>query len=158
MPPPGVCLNIMNERHKKKGRGSLSNPDKFFDQDYEQLKQYCNINRMRYIDDMFPPDSRSIGNGILEPQDLARVVWRRPGVCSFLVLNRYWCTVGNCLCGQCGTITEVSSLWMNACKQCSLTSNHGDEEHQDMVWMHTESLTHKTLVWPKNTARLRCQV
>lgn len=88
MPPPGVCLNIMNERHKKTGRGSLSNPDKFLDQDFEQLKQYCNINRMRYIDDMFPPDRRSIGSGILRPEDVARVVWLRPGVCPVLVFDR----------------------------------------------------------------------
>ncbi|XP_062378907.1 calpain-1 catalytic subunit-like [Sardina pilchardus] len=79
MPPPGVCLNIMNERHKKKGKGSLENPDKFLDQDFEQLQQYCNINRMRYIDDMFPPDRRSIGKGVLQPEDMARVVWLRPG-------------------------------------------------------------------------------
>ncbi|XP_042565614.1 calpain-1 catalytic subunit-like [Clupea harengus] len=78
MPPPGVCLNIMNERNKKNGRGSPTNPDKFLDQDFEQLQKYCTINRKRYIDDMFPPDRRSIGNGVLQPDELARVVWQRP--------------------------------------------------------------------------------
>ncbi|XP_063040697.1 calpain-1 catalytic subunit-like [Engraulis encrasicolus] len=79
MPPPGVCLNIMNERNKKNGKGSQENPEKFLDQDYEQLHQYCTINRVRYIDDMFPPDRRSIGDGVLQPEDVARIEWKRPG-------------------------------------------------------------------------------
>ncbi|XP_068574137.1 calpain-1 catalytic subunit-like [Cebidichthys violaceus] len=78
MPPPGVCLNIMEARQKQKGYGSFANPDKFFNQDYQQLKQYCVIRGVRYIDDMFPPDSISIGEGILSPSDLARVEWLRP--------------------------------------------------------------------------------
>ncbi|KAM9341660.1 calpain-1 catalytic subunit-like [Symphorus nematophorus] len=78
MPPPGVCLNILEARHKQDGYGSHTNPEKFLNQDYQQLKQYCTIRGQRYIDDMFPPDRNSIGMGILDPSDLNRVVWLRP--------------------------------------------------------------------------------
>lgn len=78
MPPPGVCMNILEARQKQ--NGSTSNPEKFLDQDYQQLKQYCLIRNVRYVDDMFPPDKRSIGTGLLSPSDLDRVEWLRPMV------------------------------------------------------------------------------
>ncbi len=87
MPPPGVCLNIMEARHKQDGYGSITNPEKFLNQDFEQLKQYCVIRGVRYIDEMFPPDRKSIGEGILSPSDLARVVWLRPAVSVLEGLN-----------------------------------------------------------------------
>ncbi|XP_033991168.1 calpain-1 catalytic subunit-like [Trematomus bernacchii] len=95
MPPPGVCLNIMEARQRQDGYGCFANPERFLNQDYQQLEQYCNIRGVRYIDDMFPPDRKSIGEGILKPSDLKRVVWLRPariapypafvldGVCRF---------------------------------------------------------------------------
>ncbi|XP_062379538.1 calpain-1 catalytic subunit-like [Sardina pilchardus] len=87
MPPPGVCLNIMNERHKKEGRGSDTNPVNFLDQDFEELHQYCLKNGFRFIDEMFPPDCSSIGDGLLQPDDLARIVWRRPRVYPCFILG-----------------------------------------------------------------------
>ncbi|KAF3844460.1 hypothetical protein F7725_007623 [Dissostichus mawsoni] len=78
MPPPGVCVNIINARHLKDDNGIVTNPQKFLDQDFEQLKQYCMIKRVKYIDGMFPPDVRSIGPGVLTPSELKRVVWLRP--------------------------------------------------------------------------------
>lgn len=78
MPPPGVCMNILEARQKQ--NGSANNPEKFLDQDYQQLKQYCLIRNLRYVDDMFPPDKRSIGTGLLSPSDLDRVEWLRPMV------------------------------------------------------------------------------
>ncbi|XP_037602486.1 calpain-1 catalytic subunit-like isoform X2 [Sebastes umbrosus] len=78
MPPPGVCLNIMEARQKQEGYGSFANPDKFFNQDYQQLKQFCIGRGVRYIDDMFPPDRNSLGQGILSHSDMAQVVWLRP--------------------------------------------------------------------------------
>lgn len=90
MPPPGVCMSIINARHKKDGLGNISNPERFLNQDFQQLKQYCLINRVRYIDEMFPPDKNSIGKDVLSPSDLARVVWVRPAV-SILVAENYRC-------------------------------------------------------------------
>lgn len=78
MAAPGVCMNIFNARLRKDGRGTLTNPENFLNQDYQQLKQYCLIRRLRYIDDMFPPDKTSIGDTIMSPSDLNRVQWRRP--------------------------------------------------------------------------------
>lgn len=80
MSAPGVCMNILNTRQKKGGYGTVTNPERFLNQDFQQLKQYCLIRRVRYIDEMFPPDRNSIGQGILKPSDLARVVWLRPDV------------------------------------------------------------------------------
>uniref|UniRef100_A0A8C9X7H2 Calpain catalytic domain-containing protein n=1 Tax=Sander lucioperca TaxID=283035 RepID=A0A8C9X7H2_SANLU len=80
MPPPGVCLNIMEARQKQHGYGSFTNPDRFFNQDYQELKQCCVAQGVKYIDQTFPPDRNSIGQGILRPSDLARVVWLRPEV------------------------------------------------------------------------------
>ena len=88
MPPPGVCLNIMEARKKQDGYGSFANPDKFFNQDYQQLKQCCVAQGVKYIDQTFPPNSNSIGQGILRPSDLARVVWMRPEVSALHGLNR----------------------------------------------------------------------
>uniref|UniRef100_A0A4W5Q8A0 Calpain catalytic domain-containing protein n=1 Tax=Hucho hucho TaxID=62062 RepID=A0A4W5Q8A0_9TELE len=78
MPPPGVCMSIMQERNKEDGVGSLANAGKYRNQDFQQLKQYCLDRRVRYIDQMFPPDHNSIGEGLLSPDDMGRVVWLRP--------------------------------------------------------------------------------
>ncbi|TNN69909.1 Calpain-1 catalytic subunit [Liparis tanakae] len=78
MGPPGVCMNIINARKLKDGVGTFANPEHFLKQDFEQLKQYCQIKRVRYIDEMFPPDTRSIGEGILTPSTLGQVQWLRP--------------------------------------------------------------------------------
>lgn len=80
MPPPGVCMNIISARNMKDGYGTVTNPEKFLNQDFHHMKQYCLIRRVRYIDEMFPPDRNSIGSGVLKPPDLARVEWLRPGV------------------------------------------------------------------------------
>lgn len=85
MPPPGVCLNIIEARHKQDGYGVIGNPDRIFNQDYQELKQYCLIQGVKYIDDMFPPDRCSIGEGILSPSDVARIVWLRPAVSIYLI-------------------------------------------------------------------------
>ncbi|KAL4623953.1 calpain-9-like [Arapaima gigas] len=78
MPPPGVILDIIEQRNRREGVGSLENPLKFRGQDFHSLRQYCLSHRLRFVDDTFPPDSSSIGPGLLEDRDLANVVWRRP--------------------------------------------------------------------------------
>ncbi|XP_059209524.1 calpain-1 catalytic subunit-like [Centropristis striata] len=78
MPAPGVCMNILEARHKQDGSGSFDNPLKFFNQDYQQIKQYCISHNVRWVDNAFTHDQYSIGEGLLEPQDLAHVVWLRP--------------------------------------------------------------------------------
>ncbi|XP_052436671.1 calpain-14-like [Carassius gibelio] len=78
MPAPGVCLNISSERNLKDGQGSPNNPEKFLNQDFHQLQQFCLKERLRFVDNLFPPEMKSIGLGSLAREDLQRVVWRRP--------------------------------------------------------------------------------
>ena len=80
MPPPGVCLDILEVWNKQNGIGSLSNPERFLNQDYQKLTEYCLTNRFRYTDEMFPPDKNSIGYEILSPSQLEKVKWLRPAV------------------------------------------------------------------------------
>lgn len=81
---PGACTHILKTRQKKDGFGTVENPERFINQDFQHLKQYCLKRRVRYIDDMFPPDRRSIGQGVLTPSDLKHVEWQRPGVSASL--------------------------------------------------------------------------
>ncbi|XP_029972828.1 calpain-1 catalytic subunit-like isoform X2 [Salarias fasciatus] len=114
MPPPGVCLNIMGSRSKSEGYGGIANPEKFLNQDYQHLKQYCLIKGVRYIDDMFPPDRRSIGQGILSPSDLNRVEWLRPAKIapnpSFVLdgISRF--DFGQGLVGNCWFLASIGAL------------------------------------------------
>lgn len=80
MSAPGVCMSIINARQRKNGIGTIDRPEKFLNQDFQQMKQYCQIRMVRYIDEMFPPDRRTIGHGVLEPELLKKVVWMRPHV------------------------------------------------------------------------------
>lgn len=80
MPAPGVCIDIIKERQQSDGLGTFTNPKMFLGQDYELLRQYYLIRNRRYIDDMFPPDNTSIGENLLQPDDLAKVEWIRPTV------------------------------------------------------------------------------
>uniref|UniRef100_A0A3B4UJA4 Calpain-1 catalytic subunit-like n=1 Tax=Seriola dumerili TaxID=41447 RepID=A0A3B4UJA4_SERDU len=114
MPPPGVCMNIINARHKKDGYGTVTNPEKFLNQDFQQLKQYCLIRNVRYIDEMFPPDRNSIGPGILSPSDLARVVWVRPSKIvpnpSFVVDGVSRFDFGQGIVGNCWFLASIGAL------------------------------------------------
>ncbi|KAA0711653.1 Calpain-2 catalytic subunit [Triplophysa tibetana] len=83
MPPPGVCLNIESERNLRDGRGSPTSPDRFLGQDFSDLKTYCLRERLRFVDISFPPDIRSLGVGLLKPEEEKRVVWRRPAFWRF---------------------------------------------------------------------------
>ncbi|KAM9341659.1 calpain-1 catalytic subunit-like [Symphorus nematophorus] len=114
MPPPGVCMNIINARHMKDGLGTVANPEKFLNQDFQQLKQCCLIQRKRYIDEMFPPDRRSISEGILTPSQLQAVKWLRP---SKIVPNPRFTVdgisrfdFGQGLVGNCWFLASIGAL------------------------------------------------
>nr|XP_019940238.1 PREDICTED: calpain-3-like [Paralichthys olivaceus] len=114
MPPPGVCLSIIEARQKLEGYGSPSNPESFFNHNYQQLKQHCLSRGLRYIDEMFPPNSNSIGQGLLSPSDLARVVWQRPAKITpnpfFIVdgISRF--DFGQGLLGNCWFLASIGAL------------------------------------------------
>lgn len=88
MQAPGVCASIMTARNKKNGFGTISNPEKFLNQDFQQIRQSCQIRNWRYVDGTFPPDRRSIGPGVLSPEDLNLVEWKRPYVSDFMARRR----------------------------------------------------------------------
>ncbi|KAK2826319.1 hypothetical protein Q5P01_020533 [Channa striata] len=115
MPPPGVCLNIIEARHKQEGYGTIDNPGRIFNQDYQELKEYCLRRGVNYIDDMFPPDASSIGEGTLKPSDVARIVWLRPDKISpnptFVLdgISRFDFGQGNFL-GNCWFLASIGAL------------------------------------------------
>lgn len=82
MPTPGVCQNIMNARdkHKLKDHGTFNNPERYLNQDYKKLIKEYGTGNYRFRDDKFCADINSIGEGILNPSDLAKVQWLRPDV------------------------------------------------------------------------------
>ncbi|XP_008300900.1 calpain-A-like [Stegastes partitus] len=114
MPTSGVCKNIINARHLKDGYGTVANPLRFNEQDFQQLKQYCLIRNVRYIDDMFPPDRRSIGQGVLTPADMGKVKWLRPGKIvaspSFVLdgISRF--DFGQGVVGNCWFLASIGAL------------------------------------------------
>uniref|UniRef100_A0A8C8DEA7 Calpain catalytic domain-containing protein n=1 Tax=Oryzias sinensis TaxID=183150 RepID=A0A8C8DEA7_9TELE len=72
----------MEARHIQDGYGSLTNPYRVFDQDFQQLAKYCLSQRVKFLDDTFPPERSSIGEGVLSPSDLAKVEWLRPKIAA----------------------------------------------------------------------------
>ncbi|KTF88697.1 hypothetical protein cypCar_00010020 [Cyprinus carpio] len=111
MPAPGVCLNIVSERNLKDGQGSPNNPEKFLDQDFHRLKLFCLKERLRFVDNLFPPEIKSIGLGSLAREDLQRVVWRRP---HELVPNPVYIVHGasrfDIIQGNCWFLASVGAL------------------------------------------------
>ncbi|XP_047467978.1 calpain-2 catalytic subunit-like [Mugil cephalus] len=114
MPPPGVCLEIMEVRHRQDSHGSVTSPKNFFNQDYQHLKQYCLIKGVRYIDEMFPPDHSSIGQGLLSPSDQARVEWLRPAKISpnpaFVLDGVSRFDFGQGVLGDCWFLASIGAL------------------------------------------------
>ncbi|XP_047467904.1 calpain-1 catalytic subunit-like [Mugil cephalus] len=114
MPAPGVCMKTIRSRHLKAGYGTVTNPEKFLNQDYHQLKQYCRTRRFRFIDDMFPPDKYSIGGEALTSSDLAQVVWLRPAKIvsnpSFVVDGVSRFDFGQGSVGNCWFLASIGAL------------------------------------------------
>ncbi|TRY86939.1 hypothetical protein DNTS_002869 [Danionella cerebrum] len=119
MPPPvvphGMILKVMNERNMKGGMGSDTNPLTFMDQDYNLLQDYCLKTRQKFVDEFFPPDVRSIGEGLLTPEVMARVEWIRPTklypeVAEFIVdtVSRFDYAQG--FIGNCWFLASVGAL------------------------------------------------
>ncbi|XP_019909411.2 calpain-1 catalytic subunit isoform X2 [Esox lucius] len=119
MPPPGVCMSIMQARDKNDGIGTLANPEKFNNQDFQQLKQFCLSNGYKYIDDRFPPDNSSIGEELLSPKDMCRVKWLRPAEIAkrpcFTVdgISRF--DYGQGLAGNCWFLASIGALTFQTC-------------------------------------------
>ncbi len=80
MPPPRVNKKPRNEPTTKDNTGTLDDPFKFLDQDYQELKKSCITNKKRFVDDKFPSDSSSIDPKNKLELDLDQIEWLRPSV------------------------------------------------------------------------------
>ena len=93
MSESGTCTSIINLRYQDGSEGSPSNPAKFKSQDYAQLKDYCLRRGKLFVDNTFPPDSRSLGDlpnlSVWQEDD---VKWLRPAVKCFW--NTCYCLLG----------------------------------------------------------------
>lgn len=84
MPESGHCTSIINLTYKDGDEGSHSNPAKFNNQDYDQLKDKCRYSRTLFIDSTFPPENQSLGDlPSLDRWEEAQVQWLRPKVKPF---------------------------------------------------------------------------
>ncbi|XP_035034950.1 calpain-1 catalytic subunit [Hippoglossus stenolepis] len=61
MPESGTCTSIINLRYQDGRVGSPSNPAKFNHQDYAQLRDQHLGSGKLFVDDAFPPNTRSLG-------------------------------------------------------------------------------------------------
>ncbi|TSO57254.1 Calpain-1 catalytic subunit [Bagarius yarrelli] len=64
-------LSVMNQDWTD-GVGSRSKPERFLGQSYNELWRDFVKFKARFLDDKFPPNESSIGDGLLSDQDLAR--------------------------------------------------------------------------------------
>uniref|UniRef100_A0A8C2GTF6 Zgc:162184 n=1 Tax=Cyprinus carpio TaxID=7962 RepID=A0A8C2GTF6_CYPCA len=78
MPPPRVNKKPKNESTTNNNAGTLDDPLKFLDQDYQELKKSCITDQKRFVDDKFPPDSSSIDPKNKLKLDLDKIEWLRP--------------------------------------------------------------------------------
>ncbi len=86
MPESGNCTSIINLRYQDGSEGSPSNPARFRNQDYAQLKDKYLRRRKLFVDNTFPPNNQSLG----DLPDLSKwredqVEWLRPEVKYFVL-------------------------------------------------------------------------
>lgn len=84
MAKSGTCTSVINLRYQDGSEGSPSNPAKFNNQDYAQLKDNYLRKGKLFVDSTFPPDNQSLGDlPDLSSWREAQVMWLRPAVKYF---------------------------------------------------------------------------
>ncbi|XP_040006964.1 calpain-1 catalytic subunit-like [Xiphias gladius] len=79
MPESGTCTSIINLRYQDGSEGSPSNPAKFNNQDYAQLRDYWLRRGKPFVDGTFPPSNQSLGDlPNLSSWQEEKVEWLRP--------------------------------------------------------------------------------
>lgn len=82
------CNSVINLTYEDGKEGSPSNPAKFKNQDYEELKKTWRRRGRLFMDNTFAPENRSLGDlPDLNDWEEAQVEWLRPAV------NILFCTV-----------------------------------------------------------------
>ncbi|XP_062847802.1 calpain-8-like [Trichomycterus rosablanca] len=67
-----------NKRRKREVVGSRTLPKPYLDQDFKKLRKSCITTSVKFTDEKFPADRRSIGSGLLSSTNMGTVVWKRP--------------------------------------------------------------------------------
>lgn len=84
------CTSVINLTYEDGSEGSPSNPTKFKNQDYAELKNTWRRRGRLFMDNTFAPESRSLGDlPDLNSWQEAQVQWLRPAVNIFLPLLFY---------------------------------------------------------------------
>ncbi|XP_050924163.1 calpain-1 catalytic subunit [Lates calcarifer] len=79
MPENGTCASVINLRYQDGSEGSPSNPAKYKNQAYAQLRENCLRRGSLFVDSTFPPDNRSLGDlSSLKSWQEDEVEWLRP--------------------------------------------------------------------------------
>lgn len=76
-----TCVKMINALYEDGGKGSPSDPMKFKDQDYTQLKESFLSQGRNFEDETFPANLDSLGKlEDITPEQLSEVEWLRPHV------------------------------------------------------------------------------
>ncbi|XP_030410145.1 calpain-13 [Gopherus evgoodei] len=79
MMPASDLYQKLEQSWQTKGRtGSLQSPQKFNNQDFTHLRDYCLSRGLLFEDDTFPAHVSSIGPNLLSEDKLSRLQWKRP--------------------------------------------------------------------------------
>ncbi|TFK09784.1 GDP-mannose 4,6 dehydratase [Platysternon megacephalum] len=78
MPAPGPYQKLERGWQTKGRTGSLQSPQKFNNQDFTHLRDYCLSRGLLFEDDTFPAHVSSIGPNLLSEDKLSRLQWKRP--------------------------------------------------------------------------------
>lgn len=62
MAETGTCTSVINMRYQDGSEGGPSNPAKFKNQDFAQIKADCLRSGRLFVDNTFPPNSGSLGD------------------------------------------------------------------------------------------------
>uniref|UniRef100_A0A452J3Z7 Calpain catalytic domain-containing protein n=1 Tax=Gopherus agassizii TaxID=38772 RepID=A0A452J3Z7_9SAUR len=77
--PASDLYQKLEQSWQTKGRtGSLQSPQKFNNQDFTHLRDYCLSRGLLFEDDTFPAHVSSIGPNLLSEDKLSRLQWKRP--------------------------------------------------------------------------------
>ncbi|XP_059375309.1 calpain-1 catalytic subunit-like [Carassius carassius] len=115
MPPPRANKKPRYELPTKDNTGTLHDPLKFLNQDYQELRKSCITNKKRFDDDKFPPDSSSIDPKKKLKLDLDQIKWLRPSEIAtdpqLIVqgVSRFDYSQG-CYLGNCWFLASVGAL------------------------------------------------
>ncbi|KAM4694187.1 calpain-13-like [Discoglossus pictus] len=78
MPIPGVYQRVAQGQQSQKKIGTVQNPQKFKDQDFDRIRESCFNKRLLFEDETFPANVTSIGTQLLSREKLAKITWKRP--------------------------------------------------------------------------------